>query len=88
MLVGPSVMDLNAHYVERWNFVRHLKYRHDPRYPILAFPHVYGDGLDPIVYHPHYEAFKKLGKSVSPRVLAQTYLIELCYMLIKVSDAP
>jgi phospholipase D1/2 len=44
---------------QRWNFVRHLKYKHNDRYPVLAFPHVFGDGLDPIVHHPHYEAFKR-----------------------------
>ncbi|KAH8927543.1 phospholipase D/nuclease [Atractiella rhizophila] len=38
-MVGPIVMDIAQHYVERWNFVKASKYKSDDRYDWLAFPH-------------------------------------------------
>lgn len=38
-ITGPVVIDLAQHFIERWNFVKHLKYRHDDRYEWLALPH-------------------------------------------------
>jgi phosphatidylserine/phosphatidylglycerophosphate/cardiolipin synthase-like enzyme len=38
-LVGPVVLDIAQHFVERWNYIRDKKYKHDDRYPILRFPH-------------------------------------------------
>lgn len=56
--VGP---DVAQHFVERWNFICHLKYRHKSRYPLLAFPHI--DGLnDGITRHPHFERLKEEGR--------------------------
>lgn len=61
MIVGPSVLDVAQHFVERWNFICHLKYRHKSRYPLLAFPHI--DGLnDGITRHPHFERLKEEGR--------------------------
>ena len=52
-------MDIAQHFVERWNFVRGLKYRHDDRYHWLAFPHVVENPEDEsITRHPHFEKFK------------------------------
>ncbi|KAI5475207.1 phospholipase D [Pseudohyphozyma bogoriensis] len=65
MAVGPVVLDIAQHFVERWNFVRSLKYKHDPRFECLAFPHVIGEHDVPqqsIVRHPHLHAFKEMGK--------------------------
>ncbi|KAK4058234.1 hypothetical protein OIO90_000973 [Microbotryomycetes sp. JL221] len=65
MLVGPAVMDVAQHFVERWNMIRHLKYRHNERFPMLAFPHVVREDEEPkpaIVRHPHWETFKELGE--------------------------
>ncbi|KAL8286802.1 hypothetical protein RQP46_004330 [Phenoliferia psychrophenolica] len=73
-LVGPVVMDIAQHYVERWNFVRSLKYKHDPRYEHLAFPHVVGETDDPIqsiVRHPHLHKWKELGKAYTLHALGQ-----------------
>ncbi|GAA5939858.1 hypothetical protein JCM3775_007130 [Rhodotorula graminis] len=61
MLVGPAVLDISQHFVERWNFICGLKYRHKSRYPLLAFPHI--DGLnDGISRHPHFERLKEEGR--------------------------
>jgi hypothetical protein len=38
-LVGPVVLDIAQHFVERWNYIRGKKYSHDDRYPVLRFPH-------------------------------------------------
>jgi phospholipase D1/2 len=52
MLTGPSVMDIAQFFVERWNFVRDLKYKHNDRFPLLDWPH--DDPLnDQMLRHPH-----------------------------------
>lgn len=38
-LVGPVVLDIVQHFVERWNELKKRKYRDNPRYDWLAFPH-------------------------------------------------
>ncbi|GAA6062083.1 hypothetical protein JCM10212_006506 [Sporobolomyces blumeae] len=65
MLQGPAVLDVAQHFVERWNFIKHLKYRHDDRFPTLAFPHDVDPDEEPpshsIVRHPHLKRFAELG---------------------------
>lgn len=52
MLTGPAVMDISQFFVERWNFVRDLKYKHNDRFPLLDWPH--DDPLnDQMLRHPH-----------------------------------
>ena len=52
MLTGPAVMDIAQFFVERWNFVRDLKYKHNDRFPLLDWPH--DDPLnDQMLRHPH-----------------------------------
>ncbi|KAM0753544.1 phospholipase D/nuclease [Meredithblackwellia eburnea MCA 4105] len=73
-LVGPVVMDIAQHYVERWNFIRGMKYRGDPRYEHLAFPHVIGEEDDPIqsiVRHPHLHHWKEIGKQYTLHALGK-----------------
>ena len=38
-LVGPVVLDIVQHFVERWNELKKRKYCDNPRYDWLAFPH-------------------------------------------------
>jgi phosphatidylserine/phosphatidylglycerophosphate/cardiolipin synthase-like enzyme len=38
-LVGPAVLDIVQHFVERWNELKKRKYMDDPRYDWLALPH-------------------------------------------------
>jgi len=38
-LVGPVVLDIVQHFVERWNELKKRKYPNDPRYDWLALPH-------------------------------------------------
>jgi len=38
-LVGPVVLDIVQHFVERWNELKTRKYCDNPRYDWLAFPH-------------------------------------------------
>ncbi|GAA5940921.1 hypothetical protein JCM10213_008004 [Rhodosporidiobolus nylandii] len=63
MLTGPAVFDLAQHFVERWNFIRGLKYSHDARYPVLAFPHILPD--EHIELHPHLHRFAEIGRGFS-----------------------
>ncbi|GAA5875841.1 hypothetical protein JCM16303_004016 [Sporobolomyces ruberrimus] len=64
MIQGPVVLDIAQHFVERWNFIGHLKYRHEDRFPPLAFPHVVDPDARPpptITRHPHLERFAEIG---------------------------
>lgn len=73
-LAGPVVMDLAQHFVERWNFVRSLKYKHDDRYLELAFPHVVGEDENPIpsiVRHPHLHAWAESGRAFTRHALGE-----------------
>jgi phospholipase D1/2 len=38
-LVGPAVLDIVQHFVERWNELKKRKYNGDTRYDWLALPH-------------------------------------------------
>ncbi|GAA5853479.1 hypothetical protein JCM8547_002472 [Rhodosporidiobolus lusitaniae] len=58
MLTGPAVLDICQHFVERWNFIRDLKYRHNSRFPLLDFPHDEGDFE---FRHPHLQKFREAG---------------------------
>ena len=58
-----------------------MKYKHDPRYEHLAFPHVVGENDNPIqsiVRHPHLHAWKV--RSLPP------FLPSIEYNLIPVSQ--
>jgi len=47
-----------------WNFVGHLKYRHEDRFPTLAFPHQVDPDEQPpsaIARHPHLQRFAEIG---------------------------
>lgn len=37
-IVGPCVFDLEAHFIERWNFIKSLKYEKEEKYPWLDLP--------------------------------------------------
>ncbi|GAA5974034.1 hypothetical protein JCM11641_008224 [Rhodosporidiobolus odoratus] len=63
MLIGPAVLDVAQHFVERWNFIRGLKYSHDKRYPVLAFPHELPE--EHIERHPHLHRFAEMGHHFS-----------------------
>ncbi|BGP21882.1 hypothetical protein JCM10295v2_000757 [Rhodotorula toruloides] len=52
MLTGPAVLDVAQHFVERWNFVKHLKYRRDDRYR----------SSPSLTRHPHLQKFAEIGQ--------------------------
>ncbi|CDZ98423.1 Phospholipase D1 [Phaffia rhodozyma] len=45
-IMGPAVIDLCQHFAERWNFVKHLKYKHKDGYDWLALPSPYEADID------------------------------------------
>ncbi|GAA93975.1 uncharacterized protein L969DRAFT_322779 [Mixia osmundae IAM 14324] len=59
MLAGPVVLDIAQHFVERWNFIRFLKYRGGHQYHVLAFPHHPLDEMpdESVHRHPHLDTF-------------------------------
>ncbi|KAK0566182.1 hypothetical protein OC844_000851 [Tilletia horrida] len=66
-LTGPAVLDLSHHFIERWNFIKRWKYRHEKHYEWLAFPHGAEEPSrihaywDSVRDHPHTPDFHKLG---------------------------
>ncbi|EPQ31651.1 uncharacterized protein PFL1_00984 [Pseudozyma flocculosa PF-1] len=68
ILQGPAALDVAQNFIERWNFVKDTKYRHNSHYPWLAFPHG-GDpaeesdvGWKSVTLHPHTAKFHRLGQ--------------------------
>lgn len=52
-IVGPAVVDLTQHFVERWNFVKHDKYKHDERYEsVLSIDLPHGTHEADFIPHP------------------------------------
>ncbi|PWN46154.1 phospholipase D/nuclease [Ceraceosorus guamensis] len=63
---GPSVLDVAYNFIERWNFVKELKY--GKGYSLIAFPHGAVPASDvleehqEIARHPHMERFHEYGE--------------------------
>lgn len=67
-LVGPVVLDIVQHFVERWNEVKTRKYKDDARYDWLAFPHdVSVAQNEAITRHPYRESFHRMGRHFRQR---------------------
>ncbi|KAF8305767.1 phospholipase D/nuclease [Clavulina sp. PMI_390] len=61
-LIGPAVLDITQHFIERWNFVKVSKYRLNPRYDYLAFPHdISESSAEAIKLHRHFEFWQMKG---------------------------
>ncbi|PVG02432.1 phospholipase D/nuclease [Serendipita vermifera] len=59
-LVGPVVLDLVQHFVERWNELKLRKYKTNTRYDWLAFPHdIIVAPNEPIARLYHHDEFTK-----------------------------
>lgn len=62
-IVGPSVLDISQHFIERWNEVKKRKYKHDGHYDWLALPHdIEANPNEAVVHHPHREAWFEMGR--------------------------
>lgn len=46
MLYGPSVLDVAAHFIGRWSFLKIFKYKSETRMPHLALPFSYDPDLE------------------------------------------
>ncbi|KAH9971268.1 phospholipase D [Russula compacta] len=65
---GPVVLDIVQHFVERWNEVKHRKYKDDGRYDWLAFPHnVEASPNEAIARHPLREHWHRIGRRFRQR---------------------
>ncbi|KIJ51188.1 hypothetical protein M422DRAFT_203211 [Sphaerobolus stellatus SS14] len=66
--VGPVVLDVVQHFVERWNEIRSRKYSKDPRFEILALPHnVRYAPNEAVARHPHREQWAEMGRHFRQR---------------------
>lgn len=67
-LYGPAALDLAHLFIERWNFIKDLKYSGDKQYALLAFPHgapsldQVPPEHDAVARHPYTERFHAAGQ--------------------------
>ncbi|CAK9780379.1 unnamed protein product [Cutaneotrichosporon oleaginosum] len=73
-LSGPIVEDLVAHFSQRWNFVKKIKYKHDSRMDWLTLPEPWNSYYNPDAVkeakedaqfredHPHLAELKDIGR--------------------------
>ncbi|KAG9077310.1 hypothetical protein FRC06_008986, partial [Ceratobasidium sp. 370] len=67
-LVGPVVLDIVQHFVERWNEIKMRKYVNEPDIDWLAFPHdVFAAPEEPVSRHPHQEKWHSMGRRFKQR---------------------
>ncbi|KAF7980984.1 hypothetical protein HWV62_35794 [Athelia sp. TMB] len=71
-LQGPVVLDIVQHFTERWNEVKHRKYKDDPRFDWLALPHDIDPPNNPsVARHPLREQWHKMGRQFKDRFSVQ-----------------
>ncbi|GLB42616.1 putative phospholipase d [Lyophyllum shimeji] len=67
-LVGPVVLDIVQHFVERWNEIKKRKYRDEAQYPWLDLPHnVQAAPNEAVARHPHLERWRAVGHRYKQR---------------------
>ena len=61
-LIGPVVLDIVQHFVERWNEIKTRKYQNKDGVDWLALPHdIEAEPEEPVSRHPHREKWHELG---------------------------
>ncbi|KAG5647465.1 hypothetical protein DXG03_009396 [Asterophora parasitica] len=72
-LVGPVVLDIVQHFVERWNEIKKRKYRDDERFQWLDLPHdTDAAPNEAVALHPHREHWRQIGHKYKQRWLGAT----------------
>lgn len=67
-LVGPAVLDIVQHFVERWNEIKKRKYRNDNEFVWLGLPHdVDAAPNEPVARHPHLHRWRAIGHKYKQR---------------------
>ncbi|QRV95777.1 phospholipase [Ceratobasidium sp. AG-Ba] len=67
-LIGPAVLDIVQHFVERWNEIKTRKYTNKPGIDWLALPHdVSAEPEEPVRRHPHRERWHEMGRQFKQR---------------------
>ncbi|BEI91124.1 uncharacterized protein CcaverHIS019_0311940 [Cutaneotrichosporon cavernicola] len=86
-LTGPVVEDLVAHFSQRWNFVKKIKYKHDSRMDWLTLPEPWNSFYNPDAVqdatddeqfrreHPHMSELKGIGNEIlHPRTAFRSHI--------------
>ncbi|PVG01208.1 phospholipase D/nuclease [Serendipita vermifera] len=69
-IVGPTVLDIAQHFIERWNEVKKRKYRELERYEWLAFPHdLVAAPNEVVAHHPDRTNWEQVGHKYKERFL-------------------
>jgi len=67
-LIGPAVLDIVQHFVERWNEIKTRKYMNKAHVDWLALPHdVEAEPEEPVGRHPHRERWEEAGRRFKQR---------------------
>ncbi|KAF8324713.1 uncharacterized protein EI90DRAFT_2976883 [Cantharellus anzutake] len=71
-LMGPAVLDISQHFIERWNEVKERKYKDDSRFEWLSLPHALDAASDePVARHPFRDAWLARGRHYKQRWLGE-----------------
>ncbi|KAG5640696.1 hypothetical protein DXG03_007489 [Asterophora parasitica] len=72
-LVGPVVLDIVQHFVERWNEIKIRKYQHNERFIWLDLPHdTDAAPNEAVALHPHRDHWREIGHKYKQRWLGVT----------------
>ncbi|KAG6828047.1 hypothetical protein H0H92_009547 [Tricholoma furcatifolium] len=72
-LIGPVVLDIVQHFVERWNEIKKRKYRNDDEFEWLSLPHdVDAAPNEAVARHPHLQRWRAIGHEYHQRWLGRS----------------
>ncbi|CUA74327.1 Phospholipase D p2 [Rhizoctonia solani] len=73
-LIGPVVLDIVQHFVERWNEIKNRKYAKREDVDWLALPHdTDAEPEQPVARHPHRERWHEMGRRFKQKWQGEDY---------------
>ncbi|KAJ1303942.1 hypothetical protein OPQ81_008353 [Rhizoctonia solani] len=73
-LIGPVVLDIVQHFIERWNEIKSRKYAKREEVDWLALPHdIDAEPEQPVARHPHRERWHEMGHRFKQRWQGEDY---------------
>ncbi|EUC55943.1 phospholipase D, partial [Rhizoctonia solani AG-3 Rhs1AP] len=73
-LIGPVVLDIVQHFVERWNEIKNRKYANREDVDWLALPHdTDAEPEQPVARHPHRERWEQMGRRFKQKWQGEEY---------------
>ncbi|KAG8689912.1 hypothetical protein FRC11_014925 [Ceratobasidium sp. 423] len=73
-LIGPVVLDIVQHFIERWNEIKTRKYANREEVDWLALPHdTDAEPEQPVARHPHRERWREMGRHFKQKWQGEDY---------------